>query len=117
MPQLVNADSGEVLLDQLEIANTFWKRFTGLQLRRSLLQRSGLLLSPCSSLHTCFMRFPIDVIMLDRDGRVLGVRSNLRPWRAVFCKSGTKQVIEINPGSVTIAVGTKLHWRDEHFTT
>lgn len=113
MTQLINADNGVVLLHQLEIADTFWKRFKGLQFRKSMSRGSGLLLTPCSSLHTCFMRFPIDVIMLDLDHRVIGIRSQIQPWRAVFCEPGTTQVIEIHPGSVTIGAGTKLHWFDE----
>lgn len=111
--KLIDADIGNVLLDQLEVADTFWKRFKGLQFRRSMPHGSGLLLSPCSSLHTCFMRFPIGVVMLDRDRVVIGIRSRIDPWRAVLCESGTKHVIEINPGSLTIATGTQLHWHDE----
>ncbi|QDV45848.1 hypothetical protein Enr13x_57510 [Stieleria neptunia] len=110
--KLINADSGEVLLDQLEFADTYWKRFKGLQLRRSLPQGSGLLLSPCSSLHTCFMRFSIDVIMLDRENVVLGKKLRMRPWRVVICNRGTARVIEVSPGSVDVADGTQLSWMD-----
>ena len=102
MAKLVNTNSGDVLIDQLEIADTFWKRFKGLQFRHSIPHGSGLLLSPCSSLHTCFMRFPIDVIHLDDKNRVLGISRNIRPWRLHFCPPGTHQVIETNPETVAM---------------
>lgn len=112
MAKLIDAKDGKILLDELEIADTFWKRFKGLQLRRSMPESSGILLSPCQSLHTCFMRFPIDVIMLDRENLVLGTRLRIRPWRAVICLSGTARVIEVSPGSVDVAEGTQLVWMD-----
>ncbi len=92
------------------LADTFWKRLQGLQFVRSLPTDSGLLLTPCSSLHTCWMRFSIDVIMLDMDCGVLGIKTQVRPWRVVICDRGTAQVIEVCPGSVVIAKGTKLEW-------
>lgn len=113
MPRLINADNGSVLLDHLEIADSFWKRLLGLQFRHSLSDGYGLLLSPCSTLHTCFMRFSIDVIMLDRENVVLGMKSKIRPWRAVICDRGTARVIEVRPGSIKIAVGTGLAWTNE----
>ena len=108
MPQLINADNGEVLLVQLEIADTFWKRFKGLQFRRSMPQGSGLLLRPCSSLHTCFMRFPIDVVMLDRDLKVVAIRRRIPAWRAAFCRNGTWCVVETTANAVNLKPGMRL---------
>lgn len=105
---LIDADSGDVLLSQLEIADTFWKRFKGLQFRRSMASESGMILSPCSSLHTCFMRFPIDLIMLGHDDSVIGVRRSVRPWRAVFCEPGTKKVIETSVGELDVELGRRI---------
>lgn len=113
MSQLVKAETGEVLLDHLEIADTFWTRFKGLQFRRSLPQRSGMLLTPCSSLHTCWMRFSIDVIMLDENFVVLGVKSEVRPWRAVVCDRGTKMILEVIPGSLVVKSGERLARKDD----
>ena len=111
MARLVTADTGVSVLSNLEIANTFWKRLVGLQFRRSLPPGTGLLLSPCSSIHTCFMRFPVDIVMLDKNNVVIGTLKNLRPWRFALCNRGTRRVIELNPGSVDIAKGTPLEWR------
>ena len=108
MAKLVNATTGETVLEHLEIADTFWQRFKGLQLRRFLMPNSGILISPCSSLHTCFMRFPIDVIMLDQSNAVIAIRRNVRPWRLLFCNSQTMRIIETNVSALTIALGTRL---------
>lgn len=45
----------------------------------------GLLISPCASVHTAFMRYPIDVVFVARHGRILKVVEALRPWRAAAC--------------------------------
>jgi len=110
MAKLIDTETGDVLLKKLEIADTFWKRFRGLQCRRLLAVDAGLWLKPCSSLHTCFMRFPIDVVMLDAEGVVLGIKSQIRPWRAVICDRGTTQVVETSPGCITVETGTRLSW-------
>jgi len=108
MPKLVNASNGETILENLEIANTFWQKFRGLQLRAPLPTDSGLLITHCSSLHTCFMRFPIDVIMLDKELNVLAVRENVMPWRIVLCAKQTMSVIETTHGSKLWTQGQRL---------
>jgi uncharacterized protein len=92
------------------MANSFVSRFLGLQFRSKLEPGHGMLLRPCSSLHTCFMRFPIDVVMLDRQGMVLGVRRHMRPWRVLLCVSGTYQVIETAVGATDVESGQVLEF-------
>ena len=108
MKRLVDAETGELLIAGLEVADRFWPRFVGLQFRRSLPADGGVLLSPCSSIHTCFMRFPIDVIMLDREMCVVSVKRNIRPWRAVVCAKGTSMVLETIANAREWSVGQKL---------
>jgi hypothetical protein len=69
----------------------------GLLGRRSLASGEGLLLKPASSVHTFFMRFPIDVVFLDRDLRVLSIAHDLRPWRAAG-RPGARAVLELPAG-------------------
>lgn len=106
--RLVRHSDGAVLLPQLELATTFWSRFVGLQFRRSLTSDQGLFLKPCSSLHSCFMRFPIDVIMLDRENQVLKVRRRLRPWRAMICVAGTVAIIETAVDALELSPGEQI---------
>lgn len=106
--QLVDVNTGRVVVAFLETAETFWSRFWGLQFRRQLPQDAGLYLSPCGSLHTCCMRFAIDVTMLDDDGIVVAVRRNLRPWRAFLCHRSTSAVVETPAGSMLVNPGDQL---------
>lgn len=108
--QLVRSSDKAVLLPRLEMATSFVSRLLGLQFRSKLDPGHGLLLRPCSSLHTCFIRFPIDVVMLDRQGMVLGVRRRLRPWRVLLCVSGTYQVIETAVGAIDVESGEVLEF-------
>jgi uncharacterized protein len=103
--QLEISDSGKVLVERLLIADGFWSRFRGLQFRRELPPGEGLLLAPCSSIHTMWMRFAIDVAMLDRTGRTLAVRKAVRPWRLAFAPRGTHAVLEVAAGNLPLAAG------------
>jgi uncharacterized membrane protein (UPF0127 family) len=71
----------------------------GLMGRRALPAGEGLLLTPAPSIHTGFMRFPIDVIFLDRELHVLKLVEELRPWRMAAAR-GARSVLELAPGEV-----------------
>ena len=86
--RLVNETTGKAVVARLTIADGFWSRLAGLQFRRELPSDAGLLLVPCASVHTCFVRFPLDVVFLDDAGRVLSIRRNLRPWRLAWDRAG-----------------------------
>jgi uncharacterized membrane protein (UPF0127 family) len=72
---------GTVVCERCEIAERPLARMRGLLGRKSLDPGSGMLLTPESSVHMFFMHFPIDVVFLDRDHKVVGVRHELRPWK------------------------------------
>ena len=63
---------------------------------------------PCNSVHTCFVRFPVDVVFLDDRGCVLAVRHNLRPWRLAFGPRKTHAVLEMTAGSTGSQPGEVL---------
>lgn len=79
------------------LAETPLTRLKGLLGRSGLERGEGLLLRPASSIHTFFMRFPIDAVFLDRDLVVLSVSSHLKPWRTAG-KRGAKAVLELPAG-------------------
>jgi len=81
------------------MADSFLTRFCGLMMRRSLPEKQGLLLVPCSSIHMCFMRFSIDVIYLDKQGRIVKVVRNLHPWIGLSLCFGAHAAIEFKAGT------------------
>jgi uncharacterized membrane protein (UPF0127 family) len=80
-PILVNARTQGTLAGTVEIARTSETRRRGLLGRDSLAPSTALVIAPCSAVHTFFMRFAIDVVFIDRRGRVLKIVRNLKPWR------------------------------------
>jgi hypothetical protein len=84
-------------LCRARVARTFGSRFRGLMGAAELPAGRGLLLPSTSSVHTHFMRFPIDVVFLDADRRVLRLVPELRPWRFAAAKSAAA-VLELAAG-------------------
>ena len=82
---------------KIEVADSFIKRFLGLMGRETLAKDEGLLLKPCSSIHTFFMKFTIDVIYLGKGNIVLG-KETIKPWRCGKLIFGVKKVLEVSEG-------------------
>ncbi len=106
--RLLDAVSGEPVVERLFVADGFLSRLVGLQFRRCLDAEDGLLLVPCRSVHTCFMRFAIDVVWLAHGGRVLAVRRGVRPWRVALAPKGTHAVLETPAGTSEVSCGQVL---------
>lgn len=66
---------------RVTLARRFLPRLVGLLGRRGLAADEALLLAPCNNIHTFFMRFHIDVVFIDKEGAVLAIVPELRPWR------------------------------------
>jgi uncharacterized membrane protein (UPF0127 family) len=82
---VTNLTRNTILADRLEKADTAAKRNKGLLGRSGLNAGEGLWIVPCESVHTFFMQFPIDLVYLDRNHRILKVRAGVRPWRLSAC--------------------------------
>ena len=80
-----NETRNSVLADAAEVADTSATRRHGLLGRDRLPDGHGLWIVPCESVHTCFMKFPIDVVYLDRKQRVRKVSRAVPPWRLSMC--------------------------------
>ena len=77
----VRTAEGTVVCERCEVAESAPARMRGLLGRTGLEAGTGMLINPAPSVMTFFMRFPIDVVFLDRDRKVVGVRPRLGPWR------------------------------------
>jgi uncharacterized membrane protein (UPF0127 family) len=109
--QLVESQTGRTVVESCELADSYWSRLVGWQLRRVPAAGQGLLLIPCASIHTCLLRFPLDLVMLDKTGRVLAIRRGIRPWRAVLAPRHTHAVLEMASPGAEIAAGQVLRAR------
>jgi uncharacterized membrane protein (UPF0127 family) len=78
-------------------ADRFLARLAGLLFRPEPKPGEGLLIVPCASVHTAFMRYPIDVVFLDRHGRIRRIVPRLAPWRSAACR-GAHQTLELKAG-------------------
>src|ERR1039457_4024413 len=81
------------------IAGSGAKRTKGLLGRKSLEPGEGMWIVPCEAVHTFGMRFPIDLVYLDRKHRVKKVRSNVVPWRLSACLSA-HSILELPSGTI-----------------
>ncbi len=93
-------ENGTVLAERVESARSFFTRLKGLMFRPSMPPGSALLLAPCLQIHTCFMRFSIDVLFLAEDGTVLYVQENMKPWRLSPIIRYSVQTLEFPAGAL-----------------
>lgn len=108
---VTNVDTGRVLVFHLRRADTFWLRLKGLIPTGNLHASHGLLLTPCKSIHTFFMKYPIDVAYLNSGLVVVGTFFGVKPWRILPAVRGTKHVLEMPKGTLAntgTLIGHKL---------
>jgi uncharacterized membrane protein (UPF0127 family) len=110
------AADGAVVCERCEVPKSSFGRMRGLLGRDGLEPGTGMLIDSAPSVHMFFMRFPIDVVFLDRDWRVVGVRHGLRPWRvagargavaALELPAGTAAATGIEEGNVLVLENTE----------
>ena len=104
------SSSDVVVCERCVLADRPLARMRGLLGRSGLAHEEGILLRPASSVHTWFMRFPIDVVFLDRDLAVVRVVRRLRPWRTAYGRRAAA-VLELAAGESErrgIRVGDRL---------
>lgn len=101
---------------KVKIADSFLTRLTGLMGRPGLEPGNGLALQPCRSVHTFFMRFPIDVIFINKEGEIVFLAENLRPFRITPLVKNACLALELPAGTISrtdTAKGDKISFRSE----
>jgi hypothetical protein len=93
-----NRTRDTVLGEAVDVADTSAKRRTGLLKHARLEPGEGLWISPCESVHTFFMKFPIDLVYVDRKRKVRKVRSRVPAWRLSACLPA-HSVVELPTGT------------------
>jgi uncharacterized protein len=100
--RIVNSTRGSVLATAADVADTSLKRRVGLLKHTCLPAGEGLWISPCEGIHTFGMKFPIDVVFLDRDKKVVKVRPHMGPRRISLCLPA-HSVLELPAGVIAEA--------------
>jgi hypothetical protein len=95
----LNVTRSTVLAASLEVAGSGKTRRKGLLGREGLPPGEGLWIVPCESVHTFFMRFPIDLVYLDRENRIKKIRHSVGAWRMSACFSA-HSVLELPAGTI-----------------
>jgi hypothetical protein len=96
--RLINERTNGTVASIVELAVTRKDRKRGLLGRHGLDASAALMLAPCPAVHTAFMRFTIDVVFVDREGRVRKIVRGLAPWR-VSASLGAYAAIEFTAGA------------------
>jgi len=88
-------EKNKIILDNVFIANNFISRLVGLMGKKQVKNNTGLLISPCNSVHTFFMKFNLDIIFIDKNNIILKIYRNMSPWKiskihikSIFCIEG-----------------------------
>ncbi|MSO96123.1 MAG: DUF192 domain-containing protein [Thermoleophilia bacterium] len=105
-------EDGRIICDAVTVADSTLRRVYGLLGRRTLPAGEGMTLRPAWSIHTAFMRFPIDVVFIDADQGVMRVEHNLRPFKTATCR-GAREVVELAAGECErrgVEAGERIAW-------
>ena len=107
--KVTNERTGAVVGSAIAEAGGPWQSFKGLMFRKSLPEGHGMVFRPARGIHTQFMRFPIDLIFLDKSNLVVKIRPAMGPWRFDFTNADA--VVEMNAGAAAandVQLGDRL---------
>ena len=104
---ILNETTNEKIKIKILNANTFIRRFKGLMGKKDF--KNGLLFSNLkdSSIHTCFMRFEIDVYFLDKN-KIVFDKKTLKPWKFYKPKKQAEYILETKKGLIDIEINDKI---------
>ena len=105
--RVTNTTRERIIVSSGRVADREWSRLRGLIGAEPLKDGEGLLIVPCSSIHTHFMSFPIDVLYVNRTLQVVAIDENMVPWRFGRLRRGVRFVIEL-PSGTARATGTEV---------
>lgn len=95
-----NSSKNIVIATEVKVAKNFFTRTIGLLSRKSLSKEEGLVIKPCSSIHTFFMKFAIDVLFVNKKGQIVALYENVKPWRVLPLHFTSSYVIELPAGTI-----------------
>lgn len=102
--------NGQIISQKVRLADSFWTRLLGYMFSARPVTDDGIYFDPGRSIHTFFMRFNLDVVFLRKDGLVVKILRDLKPWRMTWVYFRADHVLELPSGKLPLEVkeGDKL---------
>jgi len=101
MVKVYNSTKNNIIADEVNVANSFLTRSIGLLSKKYLLENEGLIIKPCCSIHTFFMKFPIDVLFVDSKNKIVAAYENVMPNRILPIHLSSLYVLELAAGQIS----------------
>lgn len=98
--EIINKNNNKLLASKVIIADTFITRFKGLMLKKNLEEDAAMLIHPCNSVHTFFMKFPLDIIFISKEYEVIYVMENMLPGKTSSFIRKSMGVLELPSGTI-----------------
>lgn len=92
---------------KVKVCNNFFNRFKGFMFTKNI--NYGLCFPRCNSIHTIFMFKPIDVIMTDKDYKVLYIFKNVKPYRIILPKKNVYYTFEFPINKLDFKINEKIN--------
>lgn len=100
MVKVYNSTKNNTIADAAIVAKSFLTRSIGLLSRKFISENECLIIEPCFSIHTFFMRFPIDVLFVDRKNKIVAAYENVLPNRILPVHLSSQYVVELAAGQI-----------------
>lgn len=98
--KLINSKNGKIIAEEVEIADNFFTRFKGLLGREGLNNGMALHIIPCTSIHSCFMKFKFDAIFINKKNQIIHLAENMPAWRFSKTCFSARSIIELPAGVI-----------------
>jgi uncharacterized protein len=105
----------DILIPKASVARNFVSRFMGLMGKKGIAKDEALVFPKCNSVHTFFMRFPIDVVFVGKDGVVTDIIEAMAPWRMCLPRLKAAHTIELDAfrsKELGLSPGVRLECRE-----
>ena len=90
----------KIISNNILIAETLVDRLIGLMFREKLVGSDGLLLNPCRSIHTFFMRYNLDIVFISSNNKVIKIIRDIKPWRMTWIYFRAHKTLELPSGKL-----------------
>jgi hypothetical protein len=98
--KIINVNKNYILADKIFLSDKFLARLMGLLSFKSFDKNQAMILRPSNSVHTFFMRFPIDVLFVDKNNSIVRIVRHMKPFRVTGVYLKSKFVVELPVGVI-----------------